>query len=247
MTPASILVVDDDPMMGSLVADAVRETGLRVDCAATAAACLKALDDAGTANPPLAIMLDILMPEGDGFDIMRALATRRYRAPLLVMSGGGAHYLGVAREFGRVCGLNLVETLAKPIDPDRLRHLVGALEPATRLRPVILVVDDEALVRSTAAELLMEAGYVVLEAPDGRDALRQIRAHGRVDLVMTDIDMPVMNGMALAIELERRHPEIKIMLTSGKIGQAPVANLPFVAKPYRLDALARAIEAALVS
>lgn len=235
-------------MIATLVADAVRSTGLRVDSAGSAAACLQALDAGGAANQPAAILLDILMPDGDGFDVMRALAARQYRAPVLVVSGAGAHYLGVAREFGRVCGLNLLDALPKPLDPGRLLGHVEALGSAPAPRPpVVMVVDDEALVRSTAVELLAHAGYTVLQAGDGRDALQQLRDHGAVDLLFTDIDMPVMNGMALAIEVERLYPTIRIMLTSGKIGDAPVANLPFVAKPYRYDTLIQATEEALAS
>jgi len=105
---------------------------------------------------------------------------------------------------------------------------------------VALVVEDDPVVRSMAARGLREAGYVVLEAMNGRAALEQIPAHaGRLDVVITDIGMPEMDGHDLAHWLSRERPDLPVIFISGYGDPEP--KVPFLQKPFAPDVLVRRV------
>ena len=83
-----------------------------------------------------------------------------------------------------------------------------------RTIPTILVVDDDEEVLALAVDILEMAGYTVLSTPDTRRALRHARAHEPFDLLLTDVVMPLMNGVQLAAEVRSLRPEVKILLMS---------------------------------
>ena len=104
-------------------------------------------------------------------------------------------------------------------------------------RPVVLVVEDDTLLRMHAAEMIDEAGYDVIEAPNADEAIKVLEARSDVAIVFTDIDMPgSMNGLKLAHAVARRWPPIRIVATSGQCRNVE-GDLPdggrFIAKPYR--------------
>jgi CheY-like chemotaxis protein len=100
----------------------------------------------------------------------------------------------------------------------------------------ILVVEDEALIRIWATDLLEENGFSVLEAKDADAALKLLQSRHDVKLLFTDVQMPgSLNGMELAREVHSRWPHILLVITSGR--ERPTrAEIPddgrFVAKPY---------------
>jgi CheY-like chemotaxis protein len=106
----------------------------------------------------------------------------------------------------------------------------------------VLVVEDEFIIRIDAAETLRDAGFEVVEAEDGAEALAVIDRRNDVALVFTDINMPgAIDGLELARRVRKRNPRIGLILTSGtqKIeGPDMPANGLFVSKPYAADAVA---------
>ena len=120
-------------------------------------------------------------------------------------------------------------------------------------RPVILVADDEALIRNLVTLLLQHEGYFVLSAADGREGLELSRQYpGTIDLLITDVQMPRMNGTDLCGHLLEERPGIKVLVMSGADIREIVrqnANLLFLPKPFdgqTLKARVRAILAAPV-
>ena len=108
-------------------------------------------------------------------------------------------------------------------------------------KAAILVVEDEALIRIWAADLLEEDGFSVLEAKDADAALKVLEARPDVKLLLTDVQMPgSLNGMELASEVHARWPHILLVITSGRDRPAR-AEIPddgrFVAKPYSAEEL----------
>jgi len=108
----------------------------------------------------------------------------------------------------------------------------------------ILVVDDEAQVRTLARDILLGAGYRVLEAEDGDTALKLAEEHpGTIHLLLTDIMMPGINGKELADRLVSLRPDIKMIFMSGRAAEVisdagvliPVDA--FVAKPFTVERL----------
>jgi len=115
---------------------------------------------------------------------------------------------------------------------------------------VILIVEDELIVRMFASDLLTEeGGYRVIEAVNADEALTLLEARHDVRLVVTDVDMPgTLNGFALARIVNMRFPGIKVIVTSGRmspeVGDLP-KGIPFLPKPYADLALISLIREAL--
>jgi PAS domain S-box-containing protein len=104
----------------------------------------------------------------------------------------------------------------------------------------VLVVEDELTVRTTAVRALNEAGYVVYEASHGQEALDTlVRRSGQVDLVITDLGMPVMDGHELARRLRATRPDLPILFISGYGDSGTIS--PFLQKPFSPDELVRRV------
>jgi CheY-like chemotaxis protein len=108
-------------------------------------------------------------------------------------------------------------------------------------QPVILVAEDEELIRLWAADVLEENGFSVLEAANAEAAMRVLETRPEVRLLFTDIHMPgAFDGMELARRVHDRWPHVQLVVTSGKIQPRP-AEIPddgrFLAKPYRAEQL----------
>jgi two-component system, cell cycle sensor histidine kinase and response regulator CckA len=91
----------------------------------------------------------------------------------------------------------------------------------------ILVVEDVSDLRELFEEILRDAGYAVLSAPDGRAALELVRSHsGAIDLLLTDVRMPVMPGDELARRMRAENGDLKIIFMSGHADVVADGELP---------------------
>jgi PAS domain S-box-containing protein len=119
--------------------------------------------------------------------------------------------------------------------------------PFTGGRAVILLVDDEAGVRLGAAEMLVEAGYTVVEASGPDEALARVGDGLAYDLLITDYAMPGMTGARLASTLKAQRPDLPVLLTTGyaSMREGDVEGLPRLAKPFRQTELISAVRAVL--
>lgn len=106
-----------------------------------------------------------------------------------------------------------------------------------RLRPVILIVEDELLLRMDSAEIIEYAGFEVIQAGNADEAIAILTARSDIRVVFTDIQMPgSMDGLKLARFIRNRWPPIKIVATSGLVRVEDVdlpAGSRFLQKPYR--------------
>jgi len=108
-------------------------------------------------------------------------------------------------------------------------------------KPSVLVVEDNPISRATAIAMFETLGFTVFDAYDGHHALALLEAHPEIGLFI-DVRMPGMSGPELATVVRQRRHDIKLLLTSGYVGQEGVPRgLPFVPKPWRVDQVARAI------
>jgi CheY-like chemotaxis protein len=103
----------------------------------------------------------------------------------------------------------------------------------------ILVVDDEQPIRELLRWMLGDAGHVVYEASEGQEALDFLRGDRSVDIVLSDINMPGMDGLELSKCVWEQWPDLPVLLISGR--PPPVGVRAFIAKPFRWDVLANAI------
>lgn len=124
---------------------------------------------------------------------------------------------------------------------------VAEHERDTVMRPrTILVIEDDASVRVLLAQILEDAGYQTYEAANGREGLEQFRAKP-MDLVITDLEMPEMNGLDLILELTRAFLDVKVIAMSGHSSdELQTARLlgarQTFAKPLDLSMLLRAVQ-----
>jgi PAS domain S-box-containing protein len=113
---------------------------------------------------------------------------------------------------------------------------------------VVLVIDDEPTIRMLIGEVLAEAGYAVIEAPDGPAGLKVLESNARVDLLITDVGLPGgMNGRQVADAARVSRPDLKVLFITGYAENAAVGKgrlgkgMFVVTKPFQMEALAARI------
>jgi two-component system cell cycle sensor histidine kinase/response regulator CckA len=146
-----------------------------------------------------------------------------------------------------------IEVLFPPtIRPVIAPPALAPAPPAWRGEGTILVVDDEAHIRAAAAQALEYAGFTVLTAVDGREAVAVFRQHAEtVRVVLLDLTMPHMDGEATARELRQIRPDVRVILTSGYTAEEATRQFTerdlvgFLQKPYGLKDLVATVRGAL--
>lgn len=227
---------------------------------------------AGVAAPPPGDYVALSVTD-DGVGIAAANLARVFepffstKAPTkgaglgLSMVHGFVHQSGGGIEVCSEPGAGTTVTMWLPRDP-RQRAVVAeggrpyeAPEPLADLGATVLVVDDDALVRAYASELLGRMGCVAVEAEGAAAALRVLEERDDVDLVFSDVVMPgPLDGYGLAAVVRDTWPHVRVVLTSGFDAQRAALDpdgddacsaWPLVPKPYGREALAEAIAGAL--
>ncbi len=114
---------------------------------------------------------------------------------------------------------------------------------------VVLVVEDEAVVRGLIVDELQELGYVALEAVDGPTGINVLRSRRRIDLLVTDIGLPGLNGRQVADAARALRPGLKVLFMTGYAENAALASgflepgMEMITKPFAMEALAKRIRA----
>jgi hypothetical protein len=165
---------------------------------------------------------------------------------------------GIVREAGGV-----LRVLTEPGEGTMLRVYLPRIEPPPEEDlaadvlshgETVLVVEDEEGVRELVRRVLTRHGYEVLEARHGRDALLEAERHEKIDLLLTDVVMPEMGGVALATALRERRPELRVLYMSGYTEEEIVrrgeageeeGGLPLLQKPFTGEHLARVVRQVL--
>ena len=118
------------------------------------------------------------------------------------------------------------------------------------VRKTVLVVEDDAAVRMLVVEALNEAGYQVLEAQDGPSGLQALTSATHLDLLVTDVGLPAMNGRELADAARERRPDLKILFITGYAyptglgqGAALPSGMGLLTKPFTLTSLMTKVRA----
>ena len=144
--------------------------------------------------------------------------------------------------------------LPRVATPEPTAKTVGSLLAEPGERQTVLVVDDERGVRELAASILRKRGYSVLEADGGAEALLVARAwQGRIDLLVTDVVMPEMNGRELAKRLQAERPGLETLYISGypetavKVEGCEEKPINFLQKPFAAGALVQNVRKLLAA
>ena len=182
------------------------------------------------------------------------------KAPGLGTGLGLSTCYGMIRQAGGVIAVDSIPdggttfrvALPRAERPDPTPARTGLSAALPRGSETILLVEDEGPVRNLSARILRQAGYQVIEAPNGREALRLYERLDRPpDLLLSDVVMPEMGGPELWTELRGRQPSLLVLFVSGYTENSLVIQgiadrtLPFLAKPYTGTALAQRVREVL--
>ncbi|WP_160310438.1 hybrid sensor histidine kinase/response regulator [Microvirga vignae] len=126
-----------------------------------------------------------------------------------------------------------------------------ALTTRAKAHETVLVVEDERVVRNLVVEMLLEQGYRVLQAEDGPTGLGILQSGQPIDLLLTDVGLPGLNGRQLADAFRDQRPDLKVLFMTGYVESNLLSagflgpGMEVIAKPFTLEALAVRIEAVL--
>jgi CheY-like chemotaxis protein len=195
---------------------------------------------------PDLITLDIILPDADGFTLLEWLQSAPATASIPVVM------LSIVADIERGRLLGAVDFLPKPVQERTLLERVGRI--LSGRHQLILVADDDEDVRRLISGMLRRAGYDVIEARDGIEAVELAEAQ-RPGLVLMDIRMPVMDGVA-ALQALRERPEnhdLPVVMMTASPGAfdenrstiAALGSSTLLCKPCTAEELAEAIAGAV--
>jgi CheY-like chemotaxis protein len=215
------------------------ESGFRVlECAHPD----RALEYAQSYAGEIALLLtDVVMPDVNGVQLASRILPLRPAMKLVFMSGYSEH-----AAVDEACLQLGAVYLAKPFTPDDLRAGVFEALAARNGGGTILLVNDEPPVRKVLSEFLTGAGYRVLEAATGADAIKQARVTP-VDLMITDLSMPHQEGLETIQQLHREQPQLKMIAISGRFARPMLRAAErfgakaSIGKPVRRDELLQTV------
>ncbi|MDP9316181.1 MAG: PAS domain S-box protein [Chloroflexota bacterium] len=236
-----ILVIDDDPDIAHLIQRYLERAGYHVLIGHTAE---EGVNMAQMERPDL-ITLDIMLPNVDGFTALAWLKQdpRTTDIPVMLMS--------ILPDIGRGRLVGAVDYLIKPVHKHALLNRIGQILADTRAN--VLVVDDDQDVREMLAQMLSQAGYRVITATDGSEALDLVR-HTLPQLALVDVKMPHVDGITVLRELRanertRDLPVIMMTATPGSLEDSrqvvEALGSTILAKPLTPEELAAAITTGL--
>jgi PAS domain S-box-containing protein len=166
----------------------------------------------------------------------------------IVKQSGGS--IWVYSEVGK--GTTFKIYLPRYEDDGEVKTSTTEAKELVRGKEIVLLVEDEPMVRALTRENLEECGYKVLEASNGEEALSICDQHdGTIDLMLTDVVMPLMSGREVAERITKKCPGVKVLYMSGYTDDAIVhhgvldAGTAFLEKPFTLDGLARKVRSVL--
>lgn len=194
----TILVIDDEESAAEVIRRMLERRGLRCVCASDGR---EGVRRARELRPAL-IVLDVLMPGTDGWQVLSTLKADPELAEIPVV------IVSVTRSQGLGFALGASDYLVKPVDGGRLMEAVGRHLPGAAERPV-LVVEDDAITRSMLRKLLERQGWEVVEAADGREGLERLDS-SRPALVILDLMMPEVDGFSFLDAIRTRTAEAAV-------------------------------------
>jgi signal transduction histidine kinase/DNA-binding response OmpR family regulator len=250
----TILVVEDDEDVRGAVVDMLTDLGYHVSKAESADEALALLHRGTKAD---LLFTDVVMPG--------AISTREFtrraqemQPHLKVLYTSGYTQNAIVHN-GKLDDDAFL--LSKPYRKDELaRKLRSVLAGSTRVaiappsvapdmavpirRGKVLVVEDVALIRMTTVDMVEQIGFAAAEAADGAAALALLQADPGIDILLTDLGLPGMNGRQLVQEALRLNPSLKVIIASGYSGEGEeLVGVSHLLKPFDLQQLRKVLQA----
>jgi len=242
----TVLLVEEDTSARRLMADSLGLLGYTVleagDLSEAESICRQ------HAGPIDLLLAEAPAPGAAEEELIESIRRLRPSLRVLFMSGRSANAMPGRDDLPD----GGVEYMREPFTPQHLARTLGEVLRASRrrLRPLILVVDDEASVRSVLTRILVEGGYDVVEAGDGDEAIEAVRRYAP-GVVIMDLVMPQKEGLETIAEVRRLAPEAKIIAISGAFGgrfltvATHLGASATLSKPIAADVLLRTVNKVL--
>jgi PAS domain S-box-containing protein len=235
----SILVVEDDDLVRASVVGMLNDLGYTCLQASDGAAALEVLKSDAKVD---LLFTDVVMPGPvKSRDLAAEAVALRPGLPVLFTSGYGENAIV---HHGRLD--EGVQLLSKPYPRGELARKIGGLLKTAQ--SVVLVVEDDALVRLAAVDMVQTLGFTALPAADADEALAILRGKGRVDVLFTDIGLPGMRGPELAAKAVELRAGLKVVFASGYTETEEahaIEGAAHLGKPYQHDQLAAILSEAV--
>jgi PAS domain S-box-containing protein len=198
-----VLVVDDDAAQRDLITRFLEREGFSVKTASDGERGL----ELARSLLPRAILLDVMMPQMDGWSVLSALKADPAVAAIPVVM------VTFINEPGLGTSLGAAELIPKPVDWDRLKHVMDRF----RGDGDVLVVDDDTDARTRLRTVLERNGWRVREAANGQEALEQV-ARARPQLILLDLTMPVMDGFTFlgALRAQKEGSDVPVVVLTAR-------------------------------
>lgn len=233
-----ILVVDDDDRIRSLLMDTLSALGYDALGAKDGEEALSLLE---TEKFDL-VIADVRMPKISGLSLLKSIKSKNPLLPVLIITGYNFTYTKDQAMEGGADGF-----LAKPFRIGKIEELMRKAlgfkrtekDKPYRLKK-ILVVDDDDQLRDMLLEVLSSLDYFPIGVKDGEEALSQLKIQD-FDLVVSDIRMPKMDGLALLKSIKEKAPELPVVMITGFPSICPVQKVMqegadgYLAKPFRIE------------
>jgi CheY-like chemotaxis protein len=252
-----ILVVEDDEGVRAAVVDMLTELGYQVSRAENAEAALAVLQG----EAPDLIFTDVVMPGNISTREFTRRAQEMHEGVRVLYTSGYTQNAIVHN--GKLDDDALL--LSKPYRKDELARKLrsvfagtarGAITPPKSIpdmtvdqrRGKVLVVEDVALIRMTTVDMVEQIGFEASEAGDGAEALAILQKDSDIEILLTDLGLPGMNGRQLVEEALRLKPNLKVIIASGystheEQGSKLPASVAYLTKPFDMQQLRRVLEA----
>jgi signal transduction histidine kinase/CheY-like chemotaxis protein len=242
-----ILVVEDDEGVRAAVVDMLTELGYPVLCAVNAESALEILKS----EAPDLIFTDVVMPGTiPTREFTRRALEMHPKVRVLYTSG---YTQNAIVHNGKLDDDALL--LSKPYRKDELARKLrsvfagtarGAIPGRSADRGKVLVVEDVMLIRMTTVDMVEQLGFTTAEAGDAAAALAILQGDSEIDILLTDLGLPGMNGRQLVEEALRLKPGLKVIIASGystneRQGGKPPEDAVYLAKPFDIRQLRRAL------
>jgi PAS domain S-box-containing protein len=237
-----VLVVEDDADVRLFTTESLRDLGFTVLEARDGPSALKQLE----LHPEVQLLFtDVGLPGINGAQLVAA--ARELRPDIKVLFTTGYARNAIVHQGRLDPG---VELITKPFTraqlAARIRDVLDVPVVATR-KPIILVIEDEALVRMFLRDQLLDLGFEVIDAGSAAEGLRAARSHRQVDIAIVDRGLPDRDGLDVVAELRTQLPSLPVIVASG-YGDLPdhaaLRNDPdirFMSKPYDVGGLITAL------
>ena len=233
----TVLVIDRDPDVADLIETYLVKRGYEVVKAFTADEALVI----ALKIRPRAITLDVILDEGDGFDLLQRLKEHDETRDIPVV------VLSIVCDEGKSCRMGAANYLEKPIDHNRLLSMIDDIVGGVD-SPVALVVDDDRAVVKVLSETLRRKGFAVVAAYNGLEA---VAALGKriPDIIVTDLRMPKMDGYELIQRVKTTPEWVEIpilVMTAHRLDRSRIDVLhlatQYMRKPFSPELIADEVE-----